>query len=408
MYEIKDKLNRKNICFYLFIIAMVADGILSTVTCFLSSYNIAYMGITGLFKITSIMELGIAIFYLLFVEKRVKMNWLSYAFCLFCVIGMITGAIYQQYNSKYFVHIFSHMMPIIIMAFASCFYQEYHKSMMLRSSMKRAMIVGAIVYIIGVVVFRILYFWDQVRYGAIGAVWGMFAEPFFMCDDSLVQIIWGYLMLAFSALSGKRSVLVGVVVAWICCMCMMNNKQKVLLVHILMTLSVIVGTIVLLLKTNVFSRILLTLTNIFGDNANLYLATSGRNYEIELIADYINKRPSMWLTGIGFGGKIWIQDVYRHYCHFSPLGYIMTGGIFESAIIYGILCWKAFKGMLYGIKGYLRNWEKPFVVQQLNAIIISLLGASLTATPIWWFFIGVAFVILDEKESGKDYVYSDR
>lgn len=398
--------NRKNIWFYFFGICFFLDGISSTVTCFLSSYDIAYMGITGLFKITAVMELLIAIIYLLSIERKIVMFKLSYILLFFCAWGMIVGLVYHNFNSKYLVHIFTYTMPIIVMAFAYYFIKEYRQNAMLRRFYYFVMGAGLVVYIAGVVLFLVLNSMGRMRYGALGATWGMYITPFFLTSESVGQILIGYVSIAFSALSGKRSVLVGVVIAWIGSIILIRKKSKPFVTHLVMILIASVATIYLVTQTNVFSRILTTINEIFSANGNWYVATSGRNYEIELIAEYINKQPSMWITGIGFGCKVWIQDLYRHYCHFSPLGYVMTGGIFASVSIYTCLCWNTIKGFVLGLKGALSEEEKPFIIQLGNAIIISLLGASLTATPMWWFFIGGAFAIIEDKER-KKYVHRD-
>lgn len=388
---------KENIWYYGFILALLLDAIVNCITSFLSSYSDKYLSVLSFFKIPAVLEVAIAVIFLLLIKKNIKLNFLSKIFLIFMVLGILVGAFSFQLNSKFVVHIYIYGMPIIMMTFANCFYKDFVKNTVLQELFYKMIIVSSWIYIIVAVLFRALSMFVPVRYAAFGAGTGIYNIPFFSVESSVGAILFGYITAFACMLSGKRLTLVIAVftigVSWF----MFKRKKKALLSHVILCALALVAVVFLAMTTNVFDRIWSTISAFFGENANWYVATGGRDYEIQCIAVYLSEKPWKWIFGAGFGVQVWIKEIYRHYSHFTPLGYVLISGVFCSCAIYGVLLWNAMKGFALGLKGRLKKIEKPFIVLLIIAIVVSLFGASLFSTPIWWFYIGIALGILEEN-----------
>lgn len=198
-------------------------------------------------------------------------------------------------------------------------------------------------------------------------------------------------------LTRKRVTLVAAIIILLGIYIIGKKSYRNVKTHLFMGIILICVCVVLSQYSTIFARILTTIEGFFGDGT-LYAATGGRDVEIEHIVQYINTNKIMWLTGIGFGGQVWVGNVYRHYSHFTPLGYIMTGGVMFSFIIYGKLIWLVITNFSKGIRKELKNIDIPFVMLLLFVVATSLLGPNLFSNAIYWFFIGINVAIAKEKQ----------
>lgn len=388
--------NEEEILFGIIIIILAMDNICGMLSYFMSAYSIKYQWMVALFKIPSSLEIAIAIIYILLIKKKVILNKISIVFFAALPLGMIVGIVQEQFNSKYFVHIYVYLMPIIMMSFAYGFYQAYKSNQRIRKLLNATIIICMVLYAVATLLFRYMYHAGMLRHNNYGPVTGNYILPFFVGGNG-INIVIGYMVILFNFIAAKRTVIVCSIAALLVSCFLVKKSKKNMGIQICMLLLLIIVVIFLLEKTNIFSRILVTINGIFSDNKDLTIATSGRNLEIECIMEYLNRHKWMWVTGIGFGGRIWIHELYRHYSHFTPLGYVMTGGVFLSLTLYLLFGWYILQLLVKGIKRELQEWEIPFALLMLVSVLSSFFGASLFTSSLWWFFIGIAIAIVGDK-----------
>ena len=77
-----------------------------------------------------------------------------------------------------------------------------------------------------------------------------------------------------------------------------------------------------------FQRFEATMSFDFRDENKMFRATGGRWSEITSVANYLQKKPTLWITGAGMGESYLLtrpdseEIELRHYVHFSPMSYL--------------------------------------------------------------------------------------
>lgn len=387
--------SKKNILLYLFWFFLIVEYIVMTITYFLYSFSVDFQRLNSLYKIPNILEFLTAFFYAVFVKKRIKFNFLSIVYCIFLPLGILTGVVKGQINEKFFAHIFSFLMPIFIMSLSVDFYEEYNANDNFRIFVKKWLNRGLISFSILTFLHLIFYSLGMLRYNNYGSGMGLLGLPFYLGSNNNT-LLWGYMLAIVNVLTKKRVTLVTTVIMLFVTYIVGKRRVRNIRIHFVLGVGFIIACIFLALNTNIFGRIISTFQGILG-SGSMKAATGGRDVEIEAILEYINADTTMWFAGIGFGGRVWIVDLYRHYSHFMPLSYVMTGGIFLSLSVYAYLFWVMLLLIVKGIRNELKEIEIPYVIGFFGALAGSFTGPNLFAQPMPWLFIGLAIVVARRK-----------
>ncbi len=396
MLKIKCSVTRETF-FKAFWVLFLLEGIITMTVYFLNTISAVFTPYLSIYKIALILQAVLAGIYIFVIDKKVYLNKIAAAFLLFLPVGMVLGIIKGQLNTKYLSHMYFYIMPIMLMSFGYAFYREYERNENLQRYVKKIIFIAAVVSSIYVLVFTLGSKLGLLRYNNFGVTMGSYAMTFYLCGSNL-EILMGYLLIVINIMTKKRVVLVASVALLIIAYFIGRKTNKKVAIHLFLLAALGGACIYLACNTTVFSRILTTISGILGGGKkDLYAATGGRDLEIECIVEYLNSDKMMWLWGIGFGGRVWIKELYRHYSHFSPLAYVMTGGIFFSAYLYISLIWYAVLGVSKGMKGKLRQLDMPYVLLLCYFVLTSLSGPNILSTPLCWFVVGANVWLVKDR-----------
>lgn len=385
---------KKDTFFKMFWCLFLLEGICTMTVYFLSAVSISFAPYASLYKIPLILQFCLAVVYLFFSQGKVYLNRFSILFLSFLPIGMVVGIAKGQFNTKYISHIYFYIMPIVMMSFGYALYKEYKINAEFHTFVKKTIMIGAIVSSIYVLIFTVCAQMGILRQNNFGQAMSSYAMPFYICENG-IKILIGYFLIVINIMTKKRAILVATIALLGIVYLIGRKTNKNIAIHLFMFIMMIIICVFFAYNTTFFSRIIMTVKGfVEGD---LYVATGGRDMELEYILEYLNTDKIMWLLGIGFGGNVWVGNIYRHYSHFSPLAYVMTGGIFFSVMLYAGLIWYVVMEISKGMKGELRQLDMPFVLLLVYFFITSLSGSSMLSVPLCWAIIGMNSAIIKDK-----------
>lgn len=350
-----------------------------------------YSWLTSTFKIFTILEFSLIVFYII-ISKKIVVNGLTIIFVFSLLFGIALGFINKQFNFSFISHIYEFTMPILSISFAKgiYIYAEQHKE--IYENIDRILIFNSKIYILCSILFRFFYILGMTNYNAYGAPMPIYSLPylFFMNKDNRLR----YGMLMAIILSGKRAILVQALVVFSMYIFFSKKDHKERLQNLIYISISVLGGIYFFRNTTLFNRILLTINNLFGESKDMYLATGGRNIEFDVISTYLNNNPINWIIGNGFGINLYIDGVYRHYSHFTPLGYTMVSGVIFTILLYVYI--------VYSIIILLLKKTKISILY-MNYLVIFIVGSFFGATLFneqkLWIIIGIALVISGQDKS---------
>lgn len=177
--EKTEKLNGRY-CFYIFWFLFLIENLCSILAYFLDAVGPQFHLLKTLFKLPIILQMLVACYYVIVRKKKINLNVLSIAFCSFLPLGVLVGIANAQMNQKFLVHIYSYLMPVIVMSFAVNFYAEYQLNNRLQKYFRKIINIGVGVYTLFTLLFNVLYQAGMLRHNNYGAGMGTLGLPFFL------------------------------------------------------------------------------------------------------------------------------------------------------------------------------------------------------------------------------------
>lgn len=377
-----------------FVIIIGMDFFVSNILAVLERYRGFSANFTGLVKIFMIIETFFCIFYSLFVVKRINIiNPLSVMFIVAIPIGIIVGLCNNQFDNREFVsHIYEFVMPIFAMGVGGYLKDAIYSDKELLQQLSDVMKCGGYFFVVGVFLFRVMYIGGMANYNAYGAATCDYVLPYLLFMTNNTRL--AYIVAFAGVVGGKRAVLVKVFVILFMYYCYSGRNASKKIKDILYAAIGGMAVYIVSIKTNFFNRVVLVMTHIQGDAADIDLATGGRSSEIAEVVSYLNEKTGSWLWGSGFGARISLSDgLTRHYSHFTPLAYVVSAGIFFSILLYSV--WLVSMVKLF----FLREAKYKLLACYLGTIVVgSLFGATLINEPKMWIIIGMTVGLLQKRE----------
>ncbi|WP_404455396.1 hypothetical protein LG329_07475 [Virgibacillus necropolis] len=323
----------------------------------------------------------------LYALKKDKLTMFSesYLFLIFAFISFVIGILLNNFNMNFLSHTFTFVMPIFVMSLG------YNIANQLSTKDNSKLIYKCMNFIyyysiITVLFFRIAVSKGIMSYGAIEA-FGLFtATVYFIYNKSFVKAFIG---LTFIAIAGKRFlILITItVVLYYMLMLIKKNKKYLFSAVILSTLTILFFTY-LYVKTNILDRFKLILKFNFSDMDSMLVATGGRSREVLQIINYLNENIFLWIFGGGFGSTVKITDgLYRHFSHFTPIGYTLVYGIIFTILIYYFFVKEIF--FKNNISQYNNNNLYWFKLVFVGLFVSTFFNSPSFFDSKFWFFYGI-------------------
>lgn len=341
--------------------------------------------ITGFVKVFMIVELLFVLYYLYTKKFKLQVvNPITYFIGYALFAGIFVGVINQHINTKFISHLYEYIMPLFTVSVGYKLFDDLRGDEEAKEELKKAVKAGAITYILGVLLFRVMYALNLANYNAYGSGTIDFVLPFllFLTDKTFLP----FALIVAGVLSGKRSILVKVAVIFI--FYLFNSKRdKRKLIKEFILILIGIGVFIYVARNTVFfNRIILTINNMIGEEKNLDLATGGRTSEYKLVVAMMGENILKWIFGNGFGTFIvTAEGIVRHYSHLTPLAYIMSSGLLFMGALYSYMLY-----LFMRLKRHCGEVHKTMACYILMIFVGSFFGATLLNEPKMWLLIGIS------------------
>jgi len=337
----------------------------------------------------------LTVFYHFFRKKKIKLNIASFAFLGILPIGIFLGLIQGNVNREFLVHIYTCLMPVFAMSFGWYFFEAFLIYPKIQNRMSQALYITFFSGLLATVIFRVGYFSGQASYSAVGLWNYTFATPFLLIDKR--NLLLSIISLAGSFIAAKRIGLL-VVSIYFFINIFLIRKNFINFFKVIIMISVAIYFLFPILdEIGVFNRISYAITKLLTEG-DIDAATAGRTSEIRMIITYFSREPVRYVFGAGFGSKIEVFESYfRHYSHFTPLSYVIVGGLGFSVIIYGFLILTSLSLLKKANAKILPKESIAYVLLFLGIIISSFTGSVLTNYTTLWVFVGISWRINSKK-----------
>lgn len=359
---------------------------------------------TSWFKYTVVLEYIICVIIFLKSSDNFKYNYynyLSFLFLMFIPISSFVGLINQNYTDKFIVHIYMYTLPVITFCVADHLLDAFINNISLQTLFHRFMKIGAITYIISVALYRILGLAGLVHGASFGSASGAITFCYFLCGNKKSSIVLTYILLIAILFSSKRAPLLAAIIIFIVFLIVYKKQTKYSLFRIICFICGIIVIFYVINKTPYFDRVVNTVNKAFGEDQDWNYVTSGRTSEIEYIVSYINEMPIQWLSGCGYGVMVQLEDLSRHYSHFTPLTYVLVSGIFFSMIVYIAFFTYLTKLIIYIKKKCVPQNVLFIVFIMTYYVITSFTGGTMINTIEPWLYIAMGAALLKKIENKK-------
>jgi len=204
--------------------------------------------------------------------------------------------------------------------------------------------------------------------------------------------IFSVLLIAGILISGKRSDLVSTV--WVLFIFLYRTNPKKIIIIIIPVLILLIN---LLLYSDIFDRFVDIYNAIeASDLDRLNAATSNRINDIIGAVYSINESWFYWVFGQGFGVTYQYDAITYmhtvHYCHFSPVAYILLGGVVLLLPISIKFCYLLY----FSIINY-RDFFNLFFIYLCSLCMVG--GAIFFTNPFFWIVVGI--VVFNSRHAIK-------
>lgn len=345
-----------------------------------------------------------AILYI-YKKKKIKLNFISYAFLITLFTGIIKGLFegtldnFSRSGSPIvFSNIFSILMPVVMLSYGGSFMESYLSNNDLRNSydrnMKYSFYVGAFVVLFFTVTYSLgLYVSPSIN------IWNfIYSGPYLYSNTSSGNIYFVFSAI-LTLIAAKRSRILGMAGILILFIALASKKQKKILFFFT---GSSVAVLIYFLNT-FFAKSFYKIQDTFITlgQGDFDAATSGRLQEALAAINYLSERVDHLIFGAGFGANYWPYiDILRpykgdifynlrfHYSHFTPVSYVWLGGIFLSLSIYIFLISLFFS---LSMKVYKSKIPTQFIfipAYILSIILMSFIGSTLFNNTFLWLIIG--------------------
>ncbi|MCC7573105.1 MAG: hypothetical protein KO464_06920 [Candidatus Methanofastidiosum sp.] len=332
-------------------------------------------------------------------NKNVKFNIVSVAFAILMPIGMILGLIQGNFGKEFIVHIYTVIMPIFAMSFGWYFIEVYLLEPKIQLKMKRIFYMTLFTGIVATFIFRLGYVSGNAVYNAVGMWNYTMAMPYFLVTEA--KVLFSALGLLGTIVAGKRIGILVVIVYFLIYIILLKGNiiKKFKIILTIALLSIVI--IPVLLDADILNRIIYTFTQLFVEG-DLESASAGRTSEIIAVFSYISQYFGNFIFGSGFGSKVMVfEGFYRHYSHFTPLSYLLIGGVLLPLIVYLFFIKTGIMLLNKVNKKTLPKESWFFVLIFWGILISSLTGAVLFNYTTLWIFIGCAWRLNTDSMNAK-------
>lgn len=158
------------------------------------------------------------------------------------------------------------------------------------------------------------------------------------------------------------------------------------------------------LKDRIFS------VNIFRDDFNFDIATSGRSQELYISFEDFCKENSNWLFGRGYGWKYFYDaaipgsettDFWAHYIHLSPVNLLYLYGLPIASFIIILLLKNVAHAFRISFKPGCPRIFKVMVLYWIGSFVSSLSGYSFPSDALFWIINGALGSFSNRYEKGN-------
>ncbi len=396
MFEV-DFLRRDNlpkVIIFAFFGLLLADSILTPISLVLG--DVVHAVFFHFFKVVFVLQFSL--FFAFYIIQRPKFSPLQGGLLFAGLVAFIFGATTNIITKSFYSHIYGWAIAFFGVAMG----REYEKAFsdIIEQTLDYWFRVCFLILALELSIYYYLVKSGYISYFGISTSMSFYAL-FFLARR---RYLWFLFSIAFSLLSGKRGLIVGVsIVSFIYVFscwwdaALTTGKIKSFICKVLVSVLVFcVATYGVATHTSLLDRFSSIFSADIFTEQGLYTATSGRTKEFRYIIKHIGENPYSWLVGGGFG-EHYVEPIReveslgwwkKHYSHFSPLYFVLVYGLPITLLIYAMLV----NNVLTGVRR-IRTFSSQMC---LCIFITSFLGASLFVDPRAWFFLGTQEGVKDE------------
>ena len=310
-------------------------------------------------------------------------DWLIKILIIYSVLLFFFGLSFNALGKATFAHLFSLFLPVVSFSFG---YLLVKRKSVFFEIFESKMISIGIVLSLFILVYYLLFKSGYLSYFGASS---LISIPILY---ALVKKRYIYLSIFLCALffTGKRTVILGVLLVMILYFLWLNRSRAILL------FSCILLVVIAAITGNTFvvsffpdAELLGRFSVFFQEDVDWNLATSGRLNDVIAAITSINQNGLFWLVGKGVGATFivdygWGADLHStHYTHISPVSYVFLGGVLLAAAVY----LRLISLFIHAIKNAGDFYSLLFIYY----FIVSFSGAILFTDPFVWVVAGIVF-----------------
>lgn len=326
-----------------------------------------------------------AMICVLYFKRFIFKDWFSFFLMFYAPFSFLLGIVFNDISSAFVSHFFPFILPLAGLSFGYLVARDYQAELMW--FYRKIPLLGVWLAITTIFYYVSYNFGYLDYYGASS----LLVLPFlYFLVNKKYTIVFVFLFLI--VLSGKRSDLLSIVLTLL-----VYGFYRNPLVGSLVLFPVLSIFLTFLYDFGFLDRFGLLFNLYFNDNFDLELLnefSSNRLNDALAAIDSINQSPFFWIFGQGFGVTYTYDAVtYNHtvhFTHFSPISYILLGGLVMFFFVY----FKLIRLVHFSLSSNIDFFNLYLVF----LFFLSLFGGSIFFTnPFYWFVVGVVSYRLSIK-----------
>lgn len=377
--------------FYLSLFELIIDSVLGILT-FL---NFISSTLASIYNSIWVIKLFICI-SIYFIQEKKKLSYYSYLIILFALVNIIRG-FFNGIKIEFISDIFFYLIAVFGIETGRIFYSKKYDEKLKLSKNNIKLIFFLILFLI--LLYYYLFTIGRINYFGLGVQLYLLLPIVYEYG-----VIWPFLIFFISLLTGKRSMLIILLVQFL--IIKKVNFIKSGTKFAISFLILFFLTLFLYTNTNIFARFenLLNfdfslLSELYSQNtqSTLYIATSGRSQEIFSYFDSDLINTTNLIIGSPVGSTYTVESILdqssfvHHYFHFSPFNFLKIFGVFLAIFF----MYSFFKIFFYLFKLTVKN---NFITYLFVGYFISMFFGSIVMIDIlFWFSFGYTQLYVKES-----------